>query len=138
MTVNRPVLRYFGGKFRLSDWVISHFPPHEVYVEPYGGAANILLGKEQAFLEVYNDLSQDVVNFFQVLRDRPNELIRAIELTPYSRVEKTLAYLSTDGPISLCAKTLRSQLARIWRFIVAAQYRVALSMEEKSRDECRG
>jgi len=56
-------------------------------VEPFGGAASVLLRKAPAFLEVYNDLGNDVVNFFRILRERPSELISAIDLTPYSRSE---------------------------------------------------
>lgn len=87
MTTTRPALRYFGGKWRLAPWVISHFPEHTYYVEPFGGAASVLIQKTPAFVEVYNDLNELVVNFFRVLRDRPNDLLRAINLTPYSRQE---------------------------------------------------
>lgn len=83
----RPALRYHGGKWRLAPFILKHFPPHVCYVEPFGGAASVLLRKAPAFLEVYNDLGNDVVNFFRILRERPSELISAIDLTPYSRSE---------------------------------------------------
>lgn len=85
--INRPALRYFGGKWRLAQWVIGHFPAHTCYVEPFGGGASVLIQKPPAFVEIYNDLNDLVVNFFRVLRDRPGELERAIDLTPYSRQE---------------------------------------------------
>jgi DNA adenine methylase len=86
-TIKRPALRYYGGKWNLAPWIISHFPPHKNYVEPCGGAASVLLQKPRSPLETYNDLDGNVVNFFRVLRDRPDELIRKIRLTPWAREE---------------------------------------------------
>jgi len=89
--VRRPVLRYHGGKWRIAPWIIEQFPEHRVYVEPFGGGGSVLLRKAPAFIDVYNDINGEVVNFFRVLRERPEELIAAIDLTPYSREEFALA-----------------------------------------------
>lgn len=88
-------LRYYGGKNRSVNWITSYFPPHYTYVEPYGGSAAVLLQKEPSYFEVYNDLDSNVVTLFRVLRERESELIRAIELTPWSREELQIAY---EGP----------------------------------------
>ena len=68
----RPVLRYHGGKWRLAPWILGFFPPHRVYVEPFGGAASVLMRKPRAYAEIYNDLddvSQAVATLARILRD---------------------------------------------------------------------
>jgi DNA adenine methylase len=90
--VNRPLLRYHGGKWNLADWIISHFPPHRVYVEPYGGAASVLLSKERSYGEVYNDLDGEIVNLFRVVREHPKRLMRLLAYTPFSRNEYRNAF----------------------------------------------
>jgi DNA adenine methylase len=94
----RPVLRYHGGKWRIAPWIVAHFPPHRVYVEPFGGAASVLLRKPPAQVEVYNDLDEEVVNVFRVLRDPATaaELERVLRLTPYSRAEWSATYGPAD------------------------------------------
>jgi DNA adenine methylase len=85
----RPVLRYHGGKFRLAPWVLSFFPRHAVYLEPFGGGGSVLLAKKPVPTEVYNDLDSRVVGLFRVLRDpaKAAELARRLELTPFAREE---------------------------------------------------
>ena len=94
-----PALRYHGGKFRLAAWILTHLPPHRTYVEPYGGAAGVLLNKPRAYAEVWNDLDGEVVNFFQVLRDRRADLVEACALTPYAREEFELAWAPSEDPV---------------------------------------
>ena len=92
--VKRPVLRWHGGKWRIAPWIISHFPTHKVYVEPFGGAASVLLRKPRVATEIYNDLGDSVVNMFRVLRDpvMAEKLVKLIWLTPFARTEFEESY----------------------------------------------
>lgn len=107
MTITRPALRYHGGKFRLAPWIMQFFPPHGCYVEPFGGAAGVLLRKPPVYAEVYNDLDGEIVNFFRVLRDPAlrADLIEACRLTPYARDEFDLAYEPTDDMLERARRT---------------------------------
>lgn len=90
---NRTLYRWYGGKARLAGWICRHLPPHRVYVEPFAGAAAVLLRKQPAWLEVLNDRNELIVTFLRVLRERPEALAEALALTPYSRREFQLAQL---------------------------------------------
>lgn len=96
-----PVLRYHGGKFRLSSWIQGFFPPHHCYVESFGGAGSVLLTKDRSYAEVFNDLDGDVVNFFRVLRSPLDqaELCRLCALTPFAREEFETAFEPSQDPI---------------------------------------
>jgi len=97
--LTNPVLKYYGSKFRMAKWIIEHFPVHEHYVEPFGGGGSVLFQKRPSRVETYNDLDGDVCNFFRVLRDRPDELIRAIRLTPWAREEFELCLMAADDAL---------------------------------------
>lgn len=106
----RPPMRYHGAKWRLAPWVISMFPPHRIYVEPFGGAAGVLLRKPRAYSEILNDLDDEVINVFRVLRD-PDQaaLLEAhLRLTPYARSEFKLAYEEAPAgdPVERARRTL--------------------------------
>lgn len=94
-----PVLRYFGGKWRIASWVARHLPRHTTYVEPFGGAASVLLRKWPSDVEVYNDRAAAVVNFFRVLRDDGDELVRQLECTPFAFDEYLAAREQAGDPL---------------------------------------
>lgn len=119
----RPALRYYGGKWRLAPWIISHFPSHQNYVEPCGGAASVLLQKPRSLLEIYNDLDGNVVNFFRVLRDKPDELIHKIKLTPWARAEYELSL-----------EPCEDEIERARRFCIASMQSLHRGTDSKPSD----
>ena len=97
----RPVLRWFGGKWRLAPRLIELFPRHDTYTEAYGGAASVLLRKPRSYAEIYNDLDGEAVNLFRVLRDeeQARKLVRHLYLTPFAREEFEGCYPRCDDPV---------------------------------------
>lgn len=89
----RPAVRWLGSKWRLAPWIIGHLPPHDCYVEPYGGSASVLLRKPRAPVEVLGDADDEVVTLYRVLRDplQSHALMIACELTPFADAELRLA-----------------------------------------------
>ena len=66
---------FFGGKKFMLKYLAMFVPPHEVYVEVFGGMAAFLLNKPRSKLEVYNDIDGDLVNVFKVIRDHWEEFV---------------------------------------------------------------
>lgn len=95
----KPILRFPGAKWQIAAWVVAHLPPHTRYCEPFFGSGAVFFHKPTAAHEVLVDVDADVVNLFTLLRDRPADLIRAIDLTPWSRHEFDQAREATDDPI---------------------------------------
>lgn len=89
MKVARPILKYHGGKWRLAPWIIENLPAHKIYVEPFSGAASVLLRKPRSDIEVLNDLNGRLVNVFRVLRnpDTAQKLKELLMMTPCSEME---------------------------------------------------
>ncbi len=96
----RPPVKWYGGKRYLARWIISHFPKHRVYLEAFGGGGSVLLNKEPAEVETYNDLDYRLTRFFRVLRDHGTAFRLRVQLVPYSQVEfedaETYAKGATD------------------------------------------
>lgn len=99
--LKRPLLRYLGGKWQIAPWVISHLPEHRIYVEPFAGAASVLLRKSRSTVEVYNDLDEEIVNLFQVMQEplQCADLMRRLRRTPYARSAFEQAFQGSSNPV---------------------------------------
>ncbi|AWW31866.1 DNA adenine methylase [Echinicola strongylocentroti] len=108
---------YYGGKFnKVGKFISQILPVHRHYVEPCGGMAGVMMQKDPSFCEVYNDIDDNLVTLFEVVRDPESvkELSRRLDLTPYSREEW-----------KRCRQTFRTEEEKIER---ARQIYVVLSM----------
>jgi DNA adenine methylase len=85
--VLRPPVKWHGGKHYLAKRIISLFPPHRIYLEPFGGAASVLLNKAPAEVEAYNDLDLKITRLFRVLQKQGREFAERVQFVPYSEYE---------------------------------------------------
>lgn len=113
MTKKKIAFGWYGGKYSHLDWLLPLLPKARHYCEPFGGSAAVLVNREPALVETYNDIDGELVNFFRVLRDDKEQLLEAIGLTPFSREEFERAIAVPKAPIS--------DLERARRFFVRAR-----------------
>lgn len=95
---------YFGSKQRIAPWIASLLPDHGHYVEPFAGGLSVLLAKRPAPMETVNDLDGELMTFWRVLRDRPEELLRACFLTPHGRAELAATWDPTTDELELARR----------------------------------
>ena len=83
-----PPFPWVGGKRRLAREIHDLLPPPcptSTYVEPFLGAGAVFFSRRPRGVEVVNDKNQEIINFFRVLRDDGENLVRYLQNVPYSR-----------------------------------------------------
>jgi DNA adenine methylase len=113
---------WYGGKFSHLNWLLPLLPECHHYCEPFAGSAAVLLNREPSPVETYNDIDQEVANFFKVLRDQKEKLVETIGLTPFSREEFYRA-VSVNGNSRQLSDLERARLF----FVRARQARTGLA-----------
>lgn len=102
----RPPVKWHGGKRYLAARIVSFFPLHRVYLEPFGGGASVLLNKKPVDVETYNDLDHRITRLFRVLRDEGDAFLSKVRFMPYSQVEFERAarypHSATDVDHAVC------------------------------------
>lgn len=101
VTAPRP-LGWYGGKAYggKAEWINSHLPaPHsaQLYAEPFGGMAGVLMARQPAGCEIVNDLNGRIINWWEVVRDAPDEFAALVEFTPHSRTAFERAISDMDN-----------------------------------------
>jgi len=107
-------LKYPGAKQRIADWIISHFGEHRTYLELFFGGGSVLFNKTPSKIETVNDLDDEVINLFRIIRESPHSLTEAIKNTPYARSEYNNACKEAKSPAGDIEKARRF-LVRCWQ-----------------------
>ncbi len=81
----KAVIKYPGSKWSIAEWIISFFPEHHSYLEPFFGSGAVFFRKPMSNIETVNDLDGDVVNLFEWIKRDPEKLAHEIYWTPYAR-----------------------------------------------------
>ena len=103
MSENLVVVPYYGGKNRpcLQSAILAALEPRPGYLEAFAGSAGILVNRPRARMEILNDIDGEIVNFFRCLRDRPDDLVQQLKLTPFSRAERNICIAALQRPDSM-------------------------------------
>lgn len=80
-----PIIPWIGGKRRLAKQILPQFPAHECYVEPFCGAAALYFMKDQAHVEVLNDINGELVNLYRVVKHHLEEFTKQFKWALISR-----------------------------------------------------
>lgn len=78
-------IKWVGGKSKLVDKLIPLIPRHKCYVEVFGGAGWLLFAKEPSQVEILNDFDENLMNFWSVIKNAPDQFIKSFEYTLVSR-----------------------------------------------------
>lgn len=97
----KAIFKYPGSKWGIAQWIISHFPEHHSYLEPFLGSGAVLFNKPRSNIETVNDLDGNVMNLFECIKRDPEKLAHEIYYTPYARAVYDKAFGETpEDPIS--------------------------------------
>ena len=102
------LINYPGCKWGMAKEIVPLMPPHRSYLEPYFGSGAVLFNKPPSAIETINDIDGEVVNFFEILRELPEQLAMMIHMTPYSREVYEKA----------CNEKMYTKLERAYQFAI--------------------
>lgn len=69
--IKRPIFCRTGSKWLMSEDIISYFPSHLIYVEPFFGGGSVYWAKEPSPAEVINDLDKILMDDYKMIKKAP-------------------------------------------------------------------
>ena len=106
--IKRPIFCRTGSKWLMSKDIISYFPPHLIYVEPFFGGGGVYWYKEPSYTEVINDLDKRLIDEYKMIQKAPltgyiKDLNKLSKIkTFYSKTPKTIQDKIAKAIISRC------------------------------------
>jgi DNA adenine methylase len=78
-SLGQPFLKWAGGKRQLLPVIKKNLPPaYNVYFEPFVGAGAVLLDLQPATVFI-NDVNEELINCYNVIRDMPIDLVASLK-----------------------------------------------------------
>ena len=84
MCMKSPI-SWIGGKSKMVNKLLPIIPKHKCYVEVFGGAGWLLFAKEPSTVEILNDFDSNLMNFWSVVKNNPDQFIDSFEYVLVSR-----------------------------------------------------
>lgn len=103
-------ISYYGGKQQLASKIVSLFPEHKVYCEPFIGGAAVFFAKPRSQAEIINDINSEVINFYEVLQHDFPALQAEITISLHSRKLHQHAQVIYENP------DMFDRIKRAWAF----------------------
>ncbi|WP_286747823.1 DNA adenine methylase [Roseivirga sp. UBA1976] len=103
-------ITYYGGKQQMLQHILPLIPEHNTYTEAFAGGLAVFWAKEPVKCEVINDVDQEIVNFYEIIRSNPEGFQNEVNKTLHSRSQYEDALTIYHNP------HMFSKVKRAWAF----------------------
>lgn len=104
----RPILKWAGGKSGLLPQLMEHFPPtFNRLVEPFVGGGAVFFALQSGVPALINDGNQELIELYTVVRDSPEDLMKALDKMAAQYSEAFYYTLRSQNPKSAVHRAAR-------------------------------
>lgn len=104
----KPLYCRIGSKYLMASEIISHFPEHTIYVEPFIGGGGVFWSKEKSDIEIINDLDKDLINDYKLIKKSSSDKSKYRQfLNTAAKLEAFLNKIHLSNEDKLTAQIIR-------------------------------